>query len=624
MRVVSPAFLNELRFGYDYDLNEYVDPSGAPYQELGRNISEFLPPNGYLGFGLPSNQPTSTPSESIQIMDNVSHFRGRHALKFGIQWSRFGADAGVRPLYNGQFVFDTLQNFVDNKPQALNGVDGPLYTRNLFTDNAWYLQDDFRLRENLTFNLGLRYEIPANIPSFASDIGVPRERDPAAAIWDRNVPLDGRTNVSVGRDLNNWSPRVGFAWSPRRASWLVGSQSTVIRGGYSINYDAPYGLLGTQVLQAAPLVLRYSIAAAVPPDVTGEAVRNIMQPGGALDPRRLVSAQFSADLHSSMLHSWSLGFQRKVGARQTYEIRYVGNRGIGLFQSRNANPKVQSYIDAGFPEVIPDGVRPGINPDCPSCAGRMNPAYGLSIVLANTASSTYHGLQTRYDGRVFTQLTLGGAYTWSRSIDNASDNDPRSGPLAQNPFDITGGERGPSAFDAPHVLALSFLWDVPSASLGPGIVGRIVNGWSLAGVIRSFAGPPTTPQQRATFEPRSANDSEFGSAFGLNSDMRRPFSADPAAPLHTVGMVRPDGSLVDLRTTVPVTPSKVRWIYNNTAAARLMGTPFGAGRNVVRGPSVYQTDSVVVQEFSIDLNASTCSCGWKQTMRSIIRTRAWE
>ncbi|MGH9632129.1 MAG: hypothetical protein ACRD7E_27810, partial [Bryobacteraceae bacterium] len=591
--MLAPHFVNEARFGYDHDVNEIADASGAPYEQMGRNISEFGAPNGYLGFGLPNNIPQKSLHNSVQVADNVSHYRGRHALKYGFQWNRLWAETGSRAFYNGQFQFDTLQNFLDNRPLRFNGVDGPLRTYYAFADQTYYFQDDFRLLPSLTLNLGIRYEVPSNFAQFAAGITVPRELDPSTAIWNTTLPIEARTNAATKRDLNNWAPRAGFAWSPRGTSRLLGNQSTVIRGGYGISYDFPYGLLASHVLPAAPLALRYSLAgaaASVPAEVTGDAVRRFMQPPRGLDPRQLTSGEFSPDLHSSMLHSWSLGFQRRIGASQVAEIRYAGNRGIGLFQSRNANPNVQNYLDAGFGQVIPSGVRPGLNPACAPCAGRVNPDYAALTVLANTASSNYHGLQTRYEGRLFQGLVVGAAYTWSRAIDNASDNDLRTGPLAQNPFDITGGERGVSAFDLPHVFTLNFVWDLPAFQSRRGIIGGLMNGWALAGIVRSTSGPPATPQQRNT-EAGSANDIGFNTAFGLNPDTRRPFSSNPNAPLNTVGLVRPDGSLMDFnRPSRPVTPADVRWIYNNNAAARLMGTPFGAGRNVLRAPASHNTD----------------------------------
>lgn len=589
--IFSPAFVNEARLGYDYDLNEFADPSGVPFEQMGRNISEFGPPTGYLGFGLPTNQPQISRQHSVQVADNVSHYRGRHALKYGFQWNRLWSANGGRAFYNGQFQFDTLQNFVDNTPLAFNGVDGPLYTHLVFADQAFYFQDDFRVLSNFTLNMGLRYEVPSNFTGFASDITLQRERDPNTAIWNTALPLEARTNAVTARDWNNWAPRVGFAWSPRGRSWLWGDQDTVIRGGYGISYDFAYGLLSGAVLPAAPFALRYSLpgaSAPVPAEVTGDAVRRVMQPPRGLDPRRLTVAEFSPDLHSSMAHSWSFGIQRRLGSFQAFEIRYAGNRALSLFQSRNANPNAQNYIDAGFPQVIPSDMRPGVNAACAACAGRVNPDYSTYTVLANTASSTYHALQIRYDGRPLSKLTLGAAYTWSRSIDNASDHG--AGPLPQNPFDITAGERGLSTFDRTHVLALHFVWDIPAFQSQRRLLGRVLGGWSVAGIVRSQSGAPATPQQRNT-EPRSANDLTFNTAFGFNPDTRRPYSSNPRAALNTVGFVQPDGSLVDFyQRSRRVTPDDIRWIYNSNAAARLFGTPFGVGRNVLRGPTFHQTD----------------------------------
>jgi hypothetical protein len=205
---------------------------------------------------------------------------------------------------------------------------------------------------------------------------------------------------------------------------------------------------------------------------------------------------------------------------------------------------------------------------------------------------------TRYEGRPLRQLVAGAAYTFSRSIDNASDNDIRSGPIAQNPFDITAGERGPSNFDLTHVFSLNFVWETPFQTQR-GVLGRVFGGWTLAGIVRSSSGPPATPQQRNT-DPGSANDRDFNLAFTANPDTRRPFSSNPSAALNTVGFVQADGSLVDFVRRTPVSSSDVRWIYNNNAAARLIGTPFGAGRNVLGAPAIHTTDLSLFKNIQIN------------------------
>src|SRR5262249_49934041 len=165
------------------------------------------------------------------------------------------------------------------------------------------------------------------------------------------------------------------------------------------------------------------------------------------------------------------------------EARYAGSRGASLFQTQNGNPNARAYVDNGFANVLPQGVVPGSN-------GRVDANFTQVALLANTASSIYHSLQMRYDGRIRSQLLFGGSYTWSRAIDNASDllatspGAPMVQFVAQNPFDLTRGERGPSDFDLSHVATLHFVWNVPWFQAERSLKGRLLGGWTLSGMQR--------------------------------------------------------------------------------------------------------------------------------------------
>jgi hypothetical protein len=386
---------------------------------------------------------------------------------------------------------------------------------------------------------------------------------------------------------------------------LFGEQATVVRGGYAIGYEYPYAFQAVSVFSSSPVGNRYNTPSfAVPDDVTGDNLRRLTDPPSGGDPRQQAQFQFAPDFHSPYAHTWSAGIERRIGSSQAFEARYSGSRGLSLLQTRNGNPNAQVFITAGFASVLPKGIVPGTNPACPGCNGRVDADFSQVALLANTASSVYHSLQTRYDGRIANQFVLGTSYTWSRSIDNASDllatspGAPMVQFVAQNPFDTTGGERGPSDFDLAHVATLHFVWDLQWFKLR-GVRAMLLGGWTLSGMQRWNSGRPISAYQQNSLTP-TVNDRDFNLNFISTFDTTRAFSANPSAPPASLAIVLPTGAMVDYYNQArAVTPNDVRWIYNNLPAARLMGAPFGSGRNVLRAPGFNQTDLALYKNFKL-------------------------
>jgi hypothetical protein len=604
-RTVTPSVVNEARFGYGREKGVWSGTDGSPFSEIGRNIANFGI-TGYLSFGPPVNYPQDAGSRSFEVQDNLTKQAGRHGLRLGAQYTWVLALVGNRRLYNGQFMFNTLQNVADNRPAPFQGSAGDLVVRLAEAVGGIYFQDDFRVKSNLTLNLGLRYESASQPARSLGELTTRRETNPATAIWDTALPLSARTVPVPPRDRSNWAPRIGFAYTPRFAQRLFGKEATVVRGGYSIGYEYPYAFQAISVFSSSPVGKRYMAANfPVPEDVTGDNLRRLAEPPRGSDPRQQAQFQFAPDFHSPYAQTWSLGMQRRIGSSQAFEARYAGSRGLSLFQTRNGNPSAQPFVVEGFANVLPQGVVPGANPSCPGCNGRVNADFSQVALLANTASSIYHSLQTRYDGRIGSQLLLGGSYTWSRAIDNASDllaTSPGAAMvqfMAQNPFDLTRGERGSSDFDLAHVATLHFVWDVPWFKAQRGLRGTLLGGWTLSGMQRWNTGRPLSAYQQNSLTP-SVNDRDFNSNFIGSFDTMRAFSANPAAPPAALATVLPSGAMVDYYNPArAVKPNDVRWVYNNLAAARLFGTPFGSGRNVLRAPGFNQADLALYKNFKL-------------------------
>jgi hypothetical protein len=386
----------------------------------------------------------------------------------------------------------------------------------------------------------------------------------------------------------------------------------------------------------------------LPANPTGDVVRQSLSSflrRNTFDPRLLAQTQVSPDFHSPMSQQWSFSVQRQINRNNVAEVRYVGNRGRGLFQTVNRNPFIglttrntnpaspcfgqftngglangfctvvggAARIFPGFPGLVPSGVTAvptsGNDPATPDNEaaddGRLVPGRGLIRSRENTAFSSYHGLQARYNGRMFNQLTFGASYAWSKTIDNASEIFAfGENAISANPFDLENNERGLSGNDRRHAGALNFIWDVPMHKAQQGFVGHLLGGWQLNGVYTLASGRPFTPSQFVNvFGLPTYQDFAFTATF-FGFDSVRPFHGNPNAPRTAVGITDVDlamffsgvftasptgfyslNSFNTSGTLVPVTANDVRYIINGPEAARRSGNPFGnVSRNGERGP----------------------------------------
>jgi hypothetical protein len=242
----------------------------------------------------------------------------------------------------------------------------------------------------------------------------------------------------------------------------------------------------------------------------------------------------------------------------------------------------------------------------------------------NTGSSNYHGLQMRYNGRLANQLTLGASYTWSKTIDNASEIFSFGEiAIASNPFDLQDNERGLSGNDRRHASSMNTLWDIPFYKEQKGVVGHLLGGWQINSTYVLASGRPFTPSQFfGVFGLPTYQDFTFTATF-FGEDNIRAFTGNPNAPRDRVAITDVDASyfgftfpfvpsstgyysLNELNSTgnlVPVTPNDVRFIFNGPGAAQRFGNPFGnVARNSERGPALNQLNLGIFKNTKIKEN----------------------
>jgi hypothetical protein len=600
----SNNFLNQARFSYS---RSRIGFEGGAFPDcVQANLSAcptqiFIDDPTFLGFGVNAGFPQGRTINVYQVQDNASWLLGKHAIKFGGEYSKQRSPNVFLPFVNGFFEYDTFDSLLQNTPNFSAITVGSPRIPFKEHDLAFYLQDDWRIKSNLTINLGLRWEFFQQAINNLHDSTVKRETG-ANPIWDPTLPLSRTTVPSVSNDLNNFGPVVGFAWTPQIFKSVFGESQTVIRGGFRIAYDPAFYNMFLNVANTAPSVNSASftdpvqsnnpgLPAAGPfaPDV--QAALLPLVPVG--DPGFAAQTHVGSDFHNPYSEQWNFGIQRLFGSRAAAEVRYVGNHTVGNFQNTNGNPALQPLIDAGFGSLIPSGLTPCTDPSQPgSIAGYADCARTNVNTYRNTAYSIYHGLQTQFRIQNWHGVTAQASYTFSKTIDNASEifstaAGGNTNSFAQNPFDLTRAERGLAGIDFPHVFGLLWIYEVPFAKNQSGMLGHVLGGWQLNSTYRFSVGQPYTVVQRR----QGGTLCDPTNWTGSSRDACRPIVSNPAASFTSVGQCTDptlsDCGIVDFATGTPTTLDAVRWIVNDPTAATFFGSPFlGVGRNTERGQPI--------------------------------------
>lgn len=618
----TPAILNQVRFSYSRSTSAF-DGGGFPTCLLS-NLGVCPPQIQILDgteLGVGQNQvfPQGRIINIYEVQDNASAVFGRHVMKWGGQY-----DKQRSPNYglfgvNSVFNYTSLSDLIANTPTANLVVYGQPVLRFKENDVALYFQDDWRVRENLTLNLGLRWEFYQQAANLLHDESIAQQEGPNH-LWPQSLPLSLTSVPSVPNHYRNYGPVVGFAWTPRMLPRLFGTDKTVIRGGFRIAYDFAYYNLATNVQQTAPFSNAATVttsptsttAVGLPniPSLTGASIQAALFPlaqSEATNPGFASELQFGRNFRNPYSEQWNLGIQRQINNRMAAEVRYVGNHDLAQFQELNGNPALGPLISNGFSNVIPAGLTPCTTAGQPGAsAGYANCNFSRVTLYANTGYSIYHGLQGQLRLQNFHGFTGTASYTFSKTIDNTSEafstNAGTFYALSQSPFDVSKAERAVSNYDFPQVFSLLWVYDVPFHGKQNGLVGHLLGGWQINGTYRYNSGQPWTVEQSAgqgLCDPTNFTAVNF-------LDTCRPFPGNSAAPFDSVGMCTsasaPGCGLVSVNSggTSPISLSQARFIVNNVAAEQFFGTPYSPlGRNTERGQPISTVNMAVFKNNKI-------------------------
>ncbi len=476
----SPRLLNSFRFG----INRVVATTGLTFASgnplagdssfgtvPGRNAAGITVPGltAFVG-GLGAIGSYHFHWTSIQAYDDVSFTRGSHILKFGGGIERIRDNILATSDPNGVFSFNSLSDFLTNHPFFLSaGIPSSISERGFRqTIVGAYLQDDWRWRQNLTINLGLRYEM-ATIPTeVQGKLTVLRQLTDATPHF--GDPLFSNSTT------RNFEPRVGISWDPFRDG------KSTLSGGFGI-FDVlplPY-VIQFNELFSAPF---YGLGSAtnLPAGSFPTAAFNIV--AGSSNTFR--QAYFEPHPHRNYVMQWNLTLQREVATDFNLRVGYVGSRGVH-------QPVRVEDADIVFPNLTPQGY---LWPSPTGSGTRLNLNSGRITAAFWEGNSIYDALQIQVKKKIGKGLQIEGSYTWGKTIDTSSGSlvgDEYSNSISSPLWFDTKLNRGLADFNITHNLEVNYTWDLGTPKWTAGFATWAFGGWQLGGVFEASTGVPFTP-----------------------------------------------------------------------------------------------------------------------------------
>jgi hypothetical protein len=628
----SSALANEVRVGFTRTAQNYTVPGGSlgKFQNLDAFPNLTIDNLGSLDVGPDPNAPQYAVQNNYQAVDNVSWVKGNHTLKFGIEGRRNISPQLFVQRARGDYDWTTLQGFaLDQTPDhiAERSFGSAGYSGNQ-SGIFWYVNDIWKLRSNLSVNLGLRYEY-SSTPYGWTQQSLNSVSDVPGLI----------TFASPAAPKKDFMPRIGFAYSPGK------SGDTSIRGGFGLGYDVLYDNIGTL---ARPPQIGSTIdcpgGAACPTGgflASGGIPPQNLSGISVLDPataRASTSSFLPAQVKYPYAESWNFGVQHVFKSDYTLDVRYVGSRGVDLNVQNRLNfvpgitpaTAVPTYIQAPTQATLngltnawaqcdptqivtvnglavcqglalsnggygdaPGTLSYGYNDTGVPPGGGYDPAYfnaGFSSAITAYepwGASTYHGLQTQLNRRFSHGLQFQAAYTWSHTIDNSTadfhstDISPRR---AQDFRDLSA-ERANSILDHTHRLTLTTIYDAPWF--------KGDSNWLKKNVLGNYEIAPVY-----TYESGQWGTVQSGDDANLNYD-----AAGDRAIFNPAGRKGTGSDVLGLvATTGPQAGNIVAYQAVDPTAQYIsaqMGTIATSSRNTLKTPPINNWDITVMKHLAV-------------------------
>jgi len=563
----SPTVFNELNLGLVRFLRERhsLDAFKRNWiEELGiKGLSPIpftwaapsMTPTGYSEIGYSSNNAVfNWVTNAAQIVDNLSLVRGAHTVKTGltIQFKRMTSVQWGQPdgtyTFSGQFSapvpvvttsrFHALADLLLGYPSSYTVQTTPFSPHLSYTHTGFYIQDDWKVTQSLTVNVGLRWEY----------FGRPVERDNRIASFDLATGQqvfpgqNGYPRSLVEPYYKNFAPRIGLAWHATdrlalRAGYGIFYTPDVINSYRQLAFQSPFGTVSNLVVR--PADPQNPLPVFTVDDPLAQATRLVTNNRNGMQ----------RDLRDGQVQQWSLTFQHLITKNTLFEAAYHGSKsshlmGVVNYNETNPFPAQPPNFTLVFPY----------------------PQLGSVSIFESRAVANYHALQARLERRFVSGLTFLLSYTFQKTL---TDLDASSvgvalgaGPGLQTMKNIRANY-GPAPFDRPQRMVSSWLYELPILRNRNDLVGRVAGGWQIGAITTFQDGPSLTP-----------------SSFGV------PFVGSHANLLGNPNLAR-GARTID------------RWFDVSKLANPAPGQLGDAGKGVIRGSGNNRWDIVVSKFFRI-------------------------
>ena len=588
-RVLSSTKVNEFRF--NFNKWSFDEVSGNPNADFGipRVEVEGLPFDR-IRFG--ADRSEGTPgifSESqMEFRDIFNWVIGNQSLKIGGEWRKEKNNnsivGGARPLYS----FVGLWNLANDAPifEAINAdptTGGPGTGQRDFSGNnyALFVQDDWKVRPNLTLNLGLRWEYFSPLTD--------KSGQQSNLFLGSNGLADAQVRVVdklYESDWNNFGPQIGFAYSPGMLN-----EKGVIRGGFGMGYNRLPNTIFLNSRGNPPFLARFNICCGH----TGEPFANgqityVLGGGSSPDsyPANPALGQgidpvtgapigpavevygSPQELPTAYVYRYSLEAEYEMPYKLVGTLGYQGSAGRHFVRLVN-----QNFIFS-----------------------QTNEDFFATYFASPDVNTNYNAMNARMRRRFANGFQFDAIYRWSKSLDTLSYEGP--GFVTNQTFPVDNStEKGPSDFDVRHNWAISGLWDIPIFRRDSSWAGKLLGGWQLNGIWTYHTGFPWTP--KVSRDIRSVSGASFGpfrpiAYFGTEplENTNENFLGNGIFPNNLI----PGANCADavggcsnyFLTTLNSGPDGATYLLN----------PPGVGRNTFRGPKYRSLDISVVKRFRMD------------------------